>query len=164
MEAAENVRGDTNVHVGEEGVSFDVAVLVHHVVGLVHAEFRNCLFLDNIEVDGLILGVILDDLEDGEAGCGEQVSVGVVTGNVSGSVTIIRVHAHTMLLRTLTGGGVDGVRLSDIVGTNENLLALRVGGLNLDDDVSVPHAKVAKHDGKLIGRNDHTGEADIVAE
>ena len=99
---AEGVLGGADVDVGEERESLDVAVLVGGVVGHVHVALADSLPLDATEVNGLLLRVVLDDLNDGESVDGGQVCVSAVPDSLGGRRVGVELHTHSWLLRTLT--------------------------------------------------------------
>src|SRR6202044_3641068 len=62
---AKRILGRSDIDVAEERQSFDVAVLVHRIVRHVHVSLANGLTFDASEVDGFLLGIVLDDFDDG---------------------------------------------------------------------------------------------------
>jgi len=52
--------------VTKKGKSFDIAVLVHGVVGHVHITLADGLAFDASEVNSLLYWIVLDDFDDGE--------------------------------------------------------------------------------------------------
>ena len=159
---AESVLGSTNIDVGEEGKSFDMAILVHRVVGHVHIPLANGLTLDTTEMDGFLLRVVLDDLDDGESVDGEKMSVGTFPNGTGSRRTVVQIHTHTRLLRTLASEDIDGGGLRSFSRASENLFAAAVGRLDANYNVTVAHAHVAELDFEVVAWDDHTNKVDII--
>ena len=158
---AESILEGAEVDVGEERKRLDIVVLVHGVVGHVHVSLTDGLALDTTRVDGLLLWVVLDDLDDLEAVDGEQVSVGALPYGTSGRRVVVQIHAHTRLLRALAGEGVEGTRLSHLGGALKDLFAAIVGSRDMDDKVAIAHTSMLDLDRELARKN-HAHERDAV--
>ena len=161
---AEGVALGANVDIAEERKRLDVAVLVHRVVGHVHVTLANGLTLDTTEVDGLLLRVVLDDLDDGEAVHSSQVSIGGLPDRASGRGVVVQIHTHAGLLGSLASEDVDGVWLGDFCSTSKDLLAAAVHGLHAHDEVAVAHTRVLDLHLELVAGENHADESDIVPE
>ena len=159
---AESVLGGTNIDVGEKGKGLDMAILVHRVIGHVHIPLADGLTLDTTKMDGFLLRVVLDDLDDGKSVDGEQMGVGTLPNGTGSRRTVVQIHTHTRLLRTLASEDIDGGRLRDFGRASENLFATTVGRLDTDYNVAVAHADVAELDFEVVAWDDHTNKADII--
>ena len=159
---AESVFGGTNINVGKEGKSLDMAVLVHGVVGHVHIPLADCLALDTTEMDGLLLWVVLDDLDDRKSIDGEQMGIGTFPNGTGSRRAVVQIHTHTRFLRTLASKDVDSGELGNLSKATEDLLASAVGRLNANYNIAVAHANVGELDFEVIAWNDHPNEVDVV--
>src|ERR1700733_1873557 len=88
------------------------------------------LTLDTTEMDGLLLQVVLRDIDNREPVHGEQVFICRIPNSASSRRRVIQAHTHTGLLQSLTGEDVNGKRLHDFSGSIDYLLAALVGSLN----------------------------------
>lgn len=158
----EGVRSGIKVNVTEQGQGLNSTALVNGVIGEVHVPLPDGLALDTTEVDGKLLRVVLDDVNDGETVGGSKVRIGSVPDSTGNLRVVVQFHTHTNLLRTLTGEDIGSRGLEDLSGTVDNLLTTLVEGLNLDDLLTVPHSGVGKLDLNLVTRQDHTNETDLV--
>lgn len=61
-------------------------------------------------------------------------------------------------MKTYSGG------LRNLCRSRDNLFTASVGGLDVDDNVSVAHTNMAKLDLQVIAWNDHADEADVVTD
>jgi hypothetical protein len=118
---AESVLGSTNIDVGEERESLDMAVLVHSVVGHVHIPLADSLTLDTTEMDGFLLRVVLDDLDHRKSIDGKQMGIGTFPNSTGSRRTAVQIHTHTRLLRTLASEDIDGGGLRSFSRASENL-------------------------------------------
>ena len=134
----------------------------HSVVRHVHVPLTNGLALDTTEVGRLLLGVVLDDVDDGEAIDGEQARVGAIPDGTSSRRRGVNVHAHTEFLRALAREDVDDLGLRDLGCTLEYRLSALVLGSDLDDHVAVGHPGVLERDGAVVAGEDHASERDVV--
>ena len=152
----------TNIDVAEERKGLDISVLMHCIVRHIHVPLRNSLSLDATEMNGLLVGIILDKFDDGEAVYGSEMVICRASNGASGRKAVIEFHTRTRLLRALTCEYVDGRRLRNFSGTLENLLTTLVDGRDLDDDVAVAHTDMTNVGLELIAWQDHPDEADVV--
>ena len=162
IRVAEGVALRTDVDVAEQGERLDVTLLVHRVVGHVHVTLANSLTLDTTEVDGLLLRVVLHDLDDGEAVDCRQVGVGSLPDRTCRRRVVVQLHTHARLLRTLASEDVDSGGLRDLCSTNEDLLALGIGRLDADHKVAVAHPNVLDLDIQFVAGENHSDERNIV--
>lgn len=162
LRVGEGVRSGVEVNVTEQGQGLDSTALVNDVVGEVHVPLPDGLTLDTTEMDGKLLRVILDNVNDGETISGSKVRIGNVPDGAGNLRVVVQLHTHTNLLRALAGEDISGRGLKNLGGTVDNLLTTLVEGLNLDDLLTVPHSGVGKLDLDLITRQDHTDKADLV--
>ena len=72
------------VDVREERQRLHIPILVHRIVAHIHVPLPDRLALDTAEVNRLLLGVVLDDVDDGEAVDGKQMRVGAIPDCASG--------------------------------------------------------------------------------
>ena len=89
--------------------------------------------------------------------------VGCTLNSTSGRGRVVNVHAHTRLLRSLTGKDIHGGRLRDLGSSVNNLLAALVDGLDFDDHVAVAHASVRELDTQFIARKGHAYKVNVVS-
>jgi hypothetical protein len=64
---AESIALSACIDVAKERKRLDIAALVHPIACYLHVALTNCLALDIIKVNSLVLGVVLDDFENEEA-------------------------------------------------------------------------------------------------
>ena len=159
---AKGIEHGPDINVGEKRESLDAAVLVHCVVGHLHISLANGLALDATEMNGLGLRVVLDYIDDGEAVDREKVLIGGVPNRTSSGRGVVKLHAHTRLLRTLAGENVGSCWLGNLSGPFQDLFAALVGGLNLEDERTFAHTDMLELNGELIPWEDHTNKVHIV--
>ena len=123
----------------------------------------DCLTFDATKVNFLLLGVILDNPDAQKAVYHEKMGICTFPNGTSDWRRLVKIHAHTRLLRSLASKHVDGRRLSYFGGSFQDLLATVVESLDLDNHVTIAHANVANFDTQLITRKDHPDEGDVVA-
>ncbi|KAI3487340.1 hypothetical protein L1887_48761 [Cichorium endivia] len=150
-------RGD----LGEERQSDRVAVGVRRLVGHRHVALADRVTTHATKVDGLGERVLVDDLENAEAHGAAEVTVGLVPERLGGGTRIVQVHAHALLLRTLTGEDVHGGGLLDLSLAIDDLVAVLVEGLDLDDLVAVAHGDVAQLDVELVAGQNHADKVGL---
>jgi hypothetical protein len=117
-----------------------MAVLAHLIVGHVHIPLANSLTLDTTEMDGFLLRVILDDLDDRKSVDREQMGVGTFPDGTRSRRAVVQIHTHTRLLGTLASKDVDGGGLGNLGRASEDILASAVGRLDANHNVAVAHA------------------------
>jgi hypothetical protein len=159
---AESIFGGANINVGEEREGLDMAILVRGVVGHVHIPLADSLALDTTEMDGLLLRVVLDDLDDRKSVDGEQMGVGTFPNGTGSRRAVVQIHTHTRLLRSLASEDIDSGGLGNLGRPSENLLASAVGCLDANYNIAVAHADVAELDFEVVAWNDHSNEVDVV--
>ena len=113
-------------------------------------------------MDGLLLRVVLHNIDNRETVHSEQVFIRSIPNSASSSRRVVQVHTHTELLRSLTSEDVGGGRLSDFSGSVNYLLATPVSSLNLDDHISISHSGVRELDAQFVEGEDHIHKRDVV--
>jgi len=117
-----------------------MAVLVHLIVGHVHIPLANSLTLNTTEMDGFLLRVILDDLDDRKSVDREQMGVSTFPDGTGSRRAVVQIYTHTRFLETLASKDVDGGGLGNLGRASEDILASAVGGLDANHSVAVTHA------------------------
>src|SRR5258707_6812222 len=159
----ESVLKGADVDVREERKTLNVPVFIRRVIGHLHITLPDCLAFDTAKVDGLFLGVLTDDLHNGEAVRRDQVGISRVPDGTGGRGRVIQVHSHTLLLRTLASEGVDSSWLRHLRSTFENFFSALVDSSHTDDKVAIAHSSVFDLHCELISRENHSHKIDIVA-
>jgi hypothetical protein len=157
----ESVLGSTNINVGEKRESLDMAVLVHLIVGHVHIPLANSLILDTAEMDGFLLRVILDDLDNRKSVDRQQMGIGTFPNDARSRRAVVQIHTHTRL-GTLASKDVDGGGLRNLGRASEDLLASAIGRLDANHNVVVAHANVTELNFEVVAWNDHTNEIYVI--
>ena len=114
-------------------------------------------------MDGLLLWVMLYDINDREPAHGEQMFIRSIPNGTSSRGRVVKVHAHARLLRTLPGEDVDGRRLSNLSSSVDYLFATLVHGLNFDHHIAITHASMGELDAQLVMGEDHTNKCNVVS-
>ena len=139
-----------------------MAVLIHGIVSHVHIPLADSLALDTTEMDGLLLRVVLDGLNDGKTIDGEQMGVSTFPNGTGSRRAVVQIHTHTRLRRTLASKDVDGGRLVNLGKTSQDLLASAIGRLNANYNVAIAHTNVAELDFKVVAWNDDSNKVDVI--
>ena len=114
-------------------------------------------------MDGFLLRVMLHNINDREPVHGEQMFIRSIPNGVSSGGRVVKVHAHTRLLRTLPGEDVDGRGLSDLSSSVDYPFAALVRGLDLDHHTAITHAGMGELDAQLVAGEDHTDKRNVVS-
>ncbi|GKT61902.1 LOW QUALITY PROTEIN: unnamed protein product [Colletotrichum tofieldiae] len=118
-----------------------------------HVVLANGLATRATEVNGELLGVVLDD-----------VLVGAVPDLLGDVAAGVQLHTHTLFLRTLAGEDVGGHGLLDLCLTKKDLLlGFLVAGLDLDDLAARDHTNVLKLDLKVVVGKNHADQRGVEA-
>ena len=139
-----------------------MTVLVQSIVGHIHVTLTDLLSLQTTEVDSLLLGVVLHNVNDRETVNSKQVSVGSLPDCAGSRGVVVEIHTHTRLLRTLSSEHVDSSGLADFSGTLDNLLTSRVDSGDLHKHVAVAHAYMLELHSELIARENHPHKLDVI--
>ena len=86
---AEGVLGVRTLMSAKEREGLDVAILVHRVIGHIHISLVDSLTLDTTEMDGLLLRIILDNLDDRESVDSKQMGVGAFPNSTDSRRAIV---------------------------------------------------------------------------
>ena len=96
---AEHVPLGTDINVGEEGEHLDTAILIKGIISHVDIALTNSLTLDTTEMDGLLLQVVLHNINNQEPVHGKQVFICCIPNSTSSRRRVVQV--HTGLLQSL---------------------------------------------------------------
>ncbi|KAF3401859.1 hypothetical protein F1880_009718 [Penicillium rolfsii] len=152
---AVGIRSSVLINLLEDLLGLDGTVGIHRLEGHGHVVLANGLTTGTTEVNGELLGIVLDNVDDGQAIVLQEVTISAVPDLPSNRAAGIELHTHALLLGTLTSEDIGGDGLFDLGLTDKNLLfGLLVASLNLDDLATCNHTDVLQlHSDHVVGQN-----------